>query len=140
MITLTEEPIDTAKMLQQAQSPEAGAIVLFLGTTRQLTDGRETIQLKYEAYSTMATTELERLEVEACQRWPLTACLITHRLGTVALGEASVAIVVASAHRGEAFAAGQWLIDTLKARVPIWKQEQWADGETEWVHPVEKHE
>jgi len=140
MIHLTEDPIDTEKMLQQAQSPEAGAVVLFLGTTRRLTDGRETIQLKYEAYSTMATIELERLAAEACQRWQLTACLITHRLGTVALGEASVAIVVASAHRGEAFAAGQWLIDTLKQRVPIWKQEQWADGETEWVHPGEKHE
>ncbi|NOY30259.1 MAG: GTP 3',8-cyclase MoaA [Planctomycetes bacterium] len=136
MILITEKPIETAKLLEQAQSPEAGAVVLFLGTTRQITDGRETACLKYEAYPSMATKELERLEEEARQRWPLTACLIAHRLGTVPLGEASVAIVVASAHRREAFAAGEWLIDTLKVRVPIWKQEQWADGETEWVHPT----
>jgi len=84
----------------------------------------------------MATKELERLEEEAHKQWPLTACIIAHRLGTVPLGEASVAIVVASPHRREAFAAGEWLIDTLKQRVPIWKQEQWADGETEWVHPT----
>jgi len=138
MIHLTEEPIDAANLLERAQSPEAGAVVLFLGTTRRLTDGRETACLKYEAYPTMATKELERLEAEARRRWPLTECLITHRLGTVALGEASVAIVVASAHRREAFAAGEWLIDTLKERVPIWKQEQWANGETEWVHPMGK--
>ncbi len=138
MITLTNDPIDPTDLLKQAQSPEAGAVVLFLGTTRRLTDGRETARLQYEAYPTMAAKELEQLEGEARQRWPLTACLITHRLGTVPLGEASVAIVVASAHRHEAFAAGEWLIDTLKERVPIWKQEQWADGEAEWVHPMGK--
>ena len=135
MICLTEDPIDTNEMLRQAQSPEAGAVVLFLGTTRRMTGNRETVVLKYEAYADMAVAEMERLEKEARERWPLSACLITHRLGTVELGEASLAIVVASAHRGEAFAAGQWLIDTLKVRVPIWKQEHWANGETEWVHP-----
>jgi len=138
MICLTNDPINPTKLLEQAQSPEAGAVVLFLGTTRRLTGGRETACLQYEAYPAMATKELEQLEEEACRQWPLTACLIAHRLGAVPLGEASVAIVVASAHRSEAFAAGQWLIDTLKQRVPIWKQEQWADGETQWVHPIGK--
>jgi len=136
MITLTNEPIDPTDLLKQAQSPESGAVVLFLGTTRRLTDGRETACLQYEAYPAMATKELERLEGEARQRWALTACLVTHRLGSVPLGEASVAIVVSSAHRSEAFAAGEWLIDSIKERVPIWKQEQWADGETAWVHPM----
>ncbi len=138
MLHLTNDPINTAPLLEQAQTPDAGAVVLFLGTTRRMTDGRETVRLHYQAYEAMAAKELARLEEEACQRWPLSACLIAHRLGTVPLGEASVAIVVASAHRREAFAAGEWLIDTLKKRVPIWKQEQWADGETEWVHPIEE--
>ena len=68
-------------------------------------------------------------------RWPLVECAIVHRLGHVELGEASVAIAVSSAHRDVAFAAGKWLIDTLKVVVPIWKKENWADGTTEWVHP-----
>jgi molybdopterin synthase catalytic subunit len=83
----------------------------------------------------MAEKELAALEVEARERWQLVECLIVHRLGTVPLSEASVAIVVASAHRRGAFEAGEWLIDTLKERVPIWKQEHWADGTAEWVHP-----
>ncbi len=135
MIELTENPLEPATLLAKAQSPDAGAVVLFLGITRRMTGDRETLCLQYEAYQAMAVKELERLKNEACERWSLTACAISHRLGAVPLGEASVAIVVASAHRGEAFAAGQWLIDTLKECVPIWKQEQWADGKTEWVHP-----
>lgn len=136
MISLTREPIDIATLLQQAQSPEAGAVALFLGVARRMTHGRETVQLTYDAYEEMAAKVLERLEVEARERWPIVECLIVHRLGLVPLGEASVAVAVASPHRREAFEAAQWLIDTLKERVPIWKQEHWADGETEWVHPV----
>ncbi len=135
MIQLTEKPIDTEKLLAQACQPEAGAVVLFLGITRQFTGGRETVDLQYSAYRQMAEKQLRLLEAEARERWSLAECLIVHRLGNVALSEASVAIVVASPHRGEAFAAGQWLIDTLKQRVPIWKQEHWKDGATEWVHP-----
>ncbi len=135
MIQLTKKPIDTEKLLAQACRPEAGAVVLFLGITRQFTGDRETVDLQYSAYQQMAEKQLQLLEAEARKRWSLTECLIVHRLGNVALSEASVAIVVASAHRGEAFAAGQWLIDTLKQQVPIWKQEHWKDGTTEWVHP-----
>jgi molybdopterin synthase catalytic subunit len=83
----------------------------------------------------MAERELAALESEARERWGLHECLIVHRLGLVPIGEASVAILVASPHRQAAFAAGEWLIDTLKQRVPIWKQEHWADGSREWVHP-----
>lgn len=109
--------------------------MLFLGTTRQFTDGKETVKLLYDAYQEMAEQEMAKLEKEARERWSLVECAIVHRLGLVPLAEASVAIAVSSAHRGEAFAAGQWLIDTLKVRVPIWKQEHWADGTQEWVHP-----
>jgi molybdopterin synthase catalytic subunit len=138
MIELTHEPIDSATLLERTQSPEAGAVVMFLGVSRRMTRGRETLQLTYDAYEEMAAKELGRLEAEARDRWPLVECLIVHRLGLVPLGEASVAVAVASPHRREAFEAGEWLIDTLKQRVPIWKQEHWADGSSEWVHPVEE--
>jgi len=136
MIKLTHEPIESEALLQRAQTPEAGAVVMFLGVSRRMTRGRETTELTYQAYEAMAAKELERLEAEARERWPLVECSIVHRLGIVPLGEASVAVSVASAHRREAFDAGEWLIDTLKERVPIWKQEHWADGATQWVHPV----
>jgi molybdopterin synthase catalytic subunit len=83
----------------------------------------------------MAERKLAELESEAKNRWPILDCAIVHRLGRVEVGEASVAVAVSSAHRQAAFEAGQWLIDTLKQVVPIWKCEHWADGTTEWVHP-----
>jgi len=132
MIQLTPEPIDVPGVLETVQSPSAGAVVLFLGTTRQFTGGRETVSLGYEAYNTMAEKKLHELEAEARQRWPLCECAIVHRLGDLAIGETSVAIAVSSAHRQDAFAAGQWLIDTLKEVVPIWKEEHWADGASQW--------
>ncbi len=138
MIELTRNVIDSNELVVRAQSPQAGAVLLFLGTTRQHTAGRETVELHYDAYEAMATSELHSLEEEARRRWELVDCHIVHRLGRVPLGGASVAIVTSSAHRKEAFEAGQWLIDTLKERVPIWKQEHWADGTTEWVHPVQQ--
>lgn len=135
MIELTHDPIDTSALLAQVASPQAGAIVLFLGTTREFTAGRRTQRLVYECYPEMAGRELASLEQAARSRWPLTAVAIVHRLGRVDLAEASVAVAVSSPHRAEAFAAGQWLIDELKRVVPIWKQEHWDDGATEWVHP-----
>jgi molybdopterin synthase catalytic subunit len=135
MIQLTRDKIDSEALVRQAQSPAAGAVLLFLGCTRQHTAGRETTELTYDAYAEMAELELAALENEARHRWGLVECLIVHRLGLVPLGEASIAIVVASPHRRAAFEAGEWLIDTLKQRVPIWKQEHWEDGSSEWVHP-----
>jgi len=138
MIQLTTEPIDSQRLLALVQKPEAGAVVLFLGTTRQFTANRETVELHYEAYREMAERELAKLEAEARSRWSLIECAIVHRLGIVPLAESSVAIAVSSAHRDAAFEAGRWLIDTLKDSAPIWKQERWADGEVEWVHPAGK--
>ncbi|MCA9267700.1 MAG: molybdenum cofactor biosynthesis protein MoaE, partial [Planctomycetales bacterium] len=103
--------------------------------TRATTDGRETTSLDYQCYPEMARAKLHELQDQALTRWPLTACSIVHRLGHLEPEEASVAVAVSSPHRGDAFAAGQWLIDTLKEVVPIWKQENWADGSSEWVHP-----
>jgi molybdopterin synthase catalytic subunit len=135
MVSLTNDPLDSAIILASVASSDAGAMILFLGTTREFTHGRQTASLDYECYPEMAEKKLAELEAEARRRWPLTGCVIVHRLGHLALGEASIAIAVSSPHRADAFAAGQWLIDTIKEVVPIWKRENWADGTTEWVHP-----
>jgi molybdopterin synthase catalytic subunit len=135
MIQLTREPIDTAELLRRVSSPLAGAVVLFLGTVREVTGDRRTTSLEYECYPEMAANKLAELETEARRRWPLVECAIVHRLGHMELAEASVAVAVSTAHRQAAFEAAQWLIDTLKEVVPIWKKENWADGTTAWVHP-----
>jgi len=135
MVTLTTDPINVAEVVQRVQSPLAGAAVLFLGTTREVTGDRRTESLDYESYGDMAEKKMTELEAEARRRWPLVGCAIVHRVGRVAVGEASVAIAVSSPHREDAFAAGKWLIDTLKQVVPIWKKENWADGSSQWVHP-----
>ena len=134
-IELTEAPIDRTSVLDAVASDQAGAVLMFLGTTRKVTEGRETASLDYTAYRPMAIAEMEKLAAEAMTRWPLEQIAITHRIGHLKIGEASVAIAVSGPHRAEAFVAGQWLIDTLKERVPIWKRENWADGHCEWVHP-----
>src|SRR5262245_64137099 len=121
MVSLTSNSIDPAAVLAQVASFDAGAMVLFLGTTREFTKGRRTGSLDYECYPEMAEKKLAELETEARRRWPLTECSIIHRLGHLELGEASIAIAVSSPHRHDAFAAGQWLIDTIKEVVPIWK-------------------
>lgn len=135
MIQLTDNPIDTATLIGAASQPAAGAVVAFVGVTREFTAEKQTTQLAYDAYRTMAETKLAELEAAARKRWPLVECLITHRLGEVPISEASVAVIVSSAHRRVAFEAAEWLIDALKRDVPIWKQEHYAGGETEWVHP-----
>lgn len=135
MIEIVAEPIDTGLVLATVQSPRAGACLLFVGTTREWTGGRQTQHLDYECYERMAKLKLHELEMEARHRWPLIGCSLVHRVGPVAVGEASVAIAVSSAHRNAAFEAGQWLIDTLKRDVPIWKRETWSDGTVEWLHP-----
>ncbi len=135
MIDLVTSPIDTESVLAHVSSPEAGAVVLFLGTTRQFTGGRETASLDYECYADMARAKLAELEAEARRRWSIVECALIHRVGHLEIGEASVAVAVSTAHRQAAFEAGQWLIDTLKQVVPIWKQENWSDGTAQWVHP-----
>jgi molybdopterin synthase catalytic subunit len=135
VIALTHSPIDTAELLRNVSSPQAGAVVLFLGTVREMTVGRRTIALDYECYPEMAERQLADLEAQARARWSIIECALVHRLGHLELGEASVAVAVSTAHRDVAFEAGKWLIDTLKQVVPIWKKENWADGATEWIHP-----
>ena len=136
MIQLTHEPIDLARLVSAAQQPAAGAVVVFLGITREFTAARRTVALDYETYPEMAERQLAKLEATARERWPIVDCSVVHRLGHVPLSEASVAVVVSSPHRADAFKAARWLIDELKQSVPIWKREQSADGTEEWVHPT----
>lgn len=135
MIELVRHPIDTAQLVARVQSAEAGAVVLFVGVTRDQTSGRPTASLDYESYEPMAEQKLSELEAEARQRWPISRCALVHRLGHVDLAEASVAVAVSTPHRQDAFDAAKWLIDSLKEVVPIWKKENWADGTSEWIHP-----
>ncbi len=135
MIQLTQEPIDYAALTEAVRSSAAGAVVLFLGTVREMTQGRKTLALDYEAYPQMAEAKLEELLAEARRSWPIVNAAIAHRLGRLELGDVSVAVVVSTPHRQQAFEAGKFLIDRLKEVVPIWKKENWADGSTDWVHP-----
>lgn len=135
MIQLTREPIDYHALTESVRSHDAGAVILFLGTVREMTNGQQTVALDYEGYPEMAEAKLAELEAETRSRWPVTKAAIVHRLGKLELGEISVAVAVSCPHRKDAFEAGRFLIDQLKVTVPIWKKENWADGRTEWVHP-----
>ena len=135
MVSLTNHPIETTDILERVTSARAGAVVLFLGTTREWTGDRQTASLDYEAYGSMAEQKLAELESQARSQWDIIECAIVHRLGHVPLAEASVVVAVSTPHRDDAFQAGKWLIDTLKQVVPIWKKEIWSDGNSEWVHP-----
>lgn len=132
-ILLTEQPLDTAAAADFLRDERAGGIDLFLGTTRRWTGDRETDELEYEAYESMAIEEMKRLGNEAAARWPLVKVVMHHRIGVVSATESSVIVGASSPHRNDAFEATRFLIDTLKEDIPIWKRERFADGETEWV-------
>jgi molybdopterin converting factor subunit 1 len=132
---LIRKPIDTAQELANIKRGDDGAAVVFEGVVRNQTRGRKTLYLDYEAYEEMARQQMESLAEQALKQFQIRDVSLVHRLGRLEIGEASVLIVVASAHRAAAFDACRWLIDTLKRTVPIWKKEHfedgavWADGE-----------
>ncbi|MGE0706613.1 MAG: molybdenum cofactor biosynthesis protein MoaE [Planctomycetota bacterium] len=134
-VLLTRAPIDVGAAYEALRDPRCGGIALFVGTTRDIHEGRPVARLAYEAYEEMARRELERLAAELRERWPeLGPLRLVHRLGEVGLAEASVLVAVAAPHRAEAFAACRYGIDALKAQVPIWKQESYRDGAApRWV-------
>src|SRR6266446_4008098 len=134
MIRLTTEVIDYHTLTEQVRRNDCGAVVTFLGTVRELTDGRVTRALDYEAYPAMAEKKMAEIERATCERWPVGALVLVHRLGHLEVGEVSVAVSVSCPHRGQAFDACRYAIDRLKEMVPIWKKENRADGRTEWVH------
>lgn len=132
MIRITRAAIPLARLVHAVGDPGAGAIVTFLGTTRNANEGRRVVRLEYEAYGRMATREMAALAAEAERRWPLRKVAMVHRIGVVPVGEASVGIAVSAGHRAEAFAACHWLIDRLKEIVPIWKREHFRGGQI-WI-------
>ncbi len=138
MVHLGPEVIDPAALLAAVADPAAGAVDLFLGIVRDHADGRQVTRIDYSAYEPMARRLLADLAEQVAARFPVAAVAITHRLGTLAVGEASVAIATSSAHRAAAFEATRWAIDRLKTTVPIWKLEHFSDGtsasdEARWV-------
>jgi molybdopterin synthase catalytic subunit len=135
MIRLTEEPIDAQALSEHVRRTDCGAVVIFLGTVRDLTEGRRTLALDYEAYAPMAERVMTDIEQETRRRWPVGDMMMVHRLGRLEVGAISVAVAVSCPHRERAFEACRFAIDRLKEIVPIWKKENWADGTTEWVHP-----
>jgi molybdopterin synthase catalytic subunit/molybdopterin converting factor small subunit len=127
-IRIVREPIDTDAMMHRLKRPSDGAVVIFDGVVRDNTRGRRTLYLDYEAYEAMALKQMESLSAAARARFEIRAASIVHRIGRLQIGETSVLIVVASAHRNAAFEACRWIIDTLKKTVPIWKKEYFEDG------------
>jgi molybdopterin synthase catalytic subunit len=135
MVRLTTDPIDHAALTEAVRRLSCGAVVTFLGTVRDLTDGQVTMALDYEAYPGMAEKKMAEIERDTRQRWPVGELLMVHRTGHLEVGEVSVAVAVSCPHRAQAFEACRHAIDRLKELVPIWKKENWADGRSEWVHP-----
>ena len=135
MIQITSFAIDTDAVLRSVSSPNCGAAVLFVGTTRQFTNERETKTLAYECYQPMALAKMKELQESALAKWNIEHCSIVHRIGVVDVEAASVVVAVSSPHRVASFESASWIMERLKQVVPIWKQEHWAGGDTEWVHP-----
>ena len=128
MVELVRERIDVDRVMASLRDGADGAMVTFDGVVRNNTRGRETLHLDYEAYEEMALKQMQALRTEAMEKFGVREVTIVHRLGRLVVGETSVLIVVASAHRAAAFEACRWVIDTLKKTVPIWKKEQFVDG------------
>ena len=135
MISITNEPIDFAAVTNSVRHDNSGAVVLFMGTVREMTGSKQTTRLEYEAYPEMAEAKMNEIAAAANEKWALQGIAAVHRVGLLGLGEIAVAVAVSAAHRTEAFEAGRFMIDTIKDEVPIWKKENWADGTKEWVHP-----
>ncbi|MBA2874904.1 molybdenum cofactor biosynthesis protein MoaE [Thermaerobacillus caldiproteolyticus] len=132
LFMITEKPISIEKVIQKVIRPEAGAITTFIGTVRELTNGKRTLFLQYEAYVTMAEKMLAQIGKEIREKWPEAKVAITHRIGKLDIGDIAVVIAVSTPHRNDAYEANRYAIERIKQIVPIWKKEHWEDG-TEWV-------
>ena len=136
-IDLTDQSINVADALRSAEADGAGAINTFIGTVRNQSTGRAVIRLEYEAYDSMALHQLRKVAEQAVEKWPmLQKVTVIHRKGTLHIGDVAVVVAVSTPHRAESFAACQYIIDTLKQVVTIWKKEFYEDGDV-WVaaHP-----
>ncbi len=132
---LSETPIDVIALTCAMSHTSAGASVTFEGWVRDHNEGRAVRGLAYQAYAALAEAEGTRILVEAMQQFPIVDARCVHRIGTLAIGDLAVWVGVSAAHREAAFAACRHIIDEVKKRVPIWKNERYADGESGWLHP-----
>lgn len=131
--------IDAAALLAEVTSESTGATTLFVGTVRDVNDGRAVRGIEYTAYAAMAADELERIALEASQRFDGVRIAVEHRVGELALTDISVAIAIAHARRAPAMDASRFVIEELKRRVPIWKREHYAEGDWQWVDATLQH-
>ena len=132
-VALTDQSIDVAALIREVTDDSSGASATFLGTVRNVNDGRPVSGIEYSAYRSMAEREMAAIAREAGERFGVSQLVIEHRLGALALGDISVAVVAAHAHRAPALDASRYVIEELKRRVPIWKLELYVDGTREWV-------
>ncbi len=136
MILVTDQPLNTEAIIKSVESLDGGAVNVFIGTVRNATKGKKVLKLEFEAYEPMASKELTKIVDKAKSKWSLLKVAVHHRTGILQIGEVPVVIVVCTPHRTAGFEACQFIIDTLKETVPIWKKEFFEDGEV-WVaaHP-----
>lgn len=131
MCLITKDSLSVEDTLSKVVHPNHGASLSFVGTTRELTGAKRTVTLEYDAYIPMALKELDKIRQNIAEKWPPSLCAISHRIGTVGIGEISVVIAVSSPHRVDCYEASRYAIEQLKRTVPIWKREVWDDG-SEW--------
>lgn len=129
---ITDKPIDINDCIKKVVRPEAGAVSTFMGTVREITDGKRTLFLEYQAYASMAEKMFEQIGQEIEKKWGNTKTAIVHRVGRLEISEVAVAIAVSTPHRKDAFEASRYAIDRIKEMVPIWKKEHWEDG-SKWI-------
>lgn len=134
---IADQPFDTAPLRERLLRDEAGACSIFEGWVRNHNEGRPVHGLRYESYVELAESEGERILAEAVERFSLGEAACVHRIGELAIGDLAVWVGVSAGHRDMAFSACRWVIDEVKARVPIWKHERYADGDAGWLHPDE---
>ncbi|WP_026463170.1 molybdenum cofactor biosynthesis protein MoaE [Adhaeribacter aquaticus] len=136
MVTITEAPINTQEVIAAVQADGAGAINVFIGTVRNQTQAKPVVQLDFEAYDSMAVKKMQEIADQAKAKWPIQKVAVVHRKGPLQIGDAAVVIAVSTPHRKASFEACEFIIDTLKQVVPIWKKEIFEDGAV-WVaaHP-----
>ncbi|WP_035186429.1 molybdenum cofactor biosynthesis protein MoaE [Alteribacter aurantiacus] len=129
---ITDAPIDVGRVIEQVEDRNAGAINTFIGTVREMTKGKRTLYLKYDAYVPMAEKKLAQIGDEIIQKFPDAKVSIVHRIGELAISDVAVVIAVSTPHRGDSFDGCRYAIERIKEIVPIWKKEHWEDG-TKWI-------
>ena len=135
MFSIQSTALDLTALRVDFADPTCGAVVAFEGLVRNHHEGRDVTQLHYEAHPILADQEGKKILAETLEKFPITHALAVHRVGTLAIGEPAVITLTASSHREAAYEANRYLIDEIKSRVPIWKQETYASGEVEWTSP-----